>query len=83
MKDALMVVLVLGVVVTVVGVVVVVTSGIMVSFVQLTIWKVNSPTLTFPGVRMSQVASSILEHPFSSTLLCTVSEDANETVRTL
>lgn len=63
MKEALMLVLVLGVVVTVVGVVVVI------SFVQLTVWKVNSPTATFPGVRMSQVASLILEHPFSSTLL--------------
>lgn len=72
-----MLVLVLGVVVTVVRVVVVI------SFVQLTVRKVNSPTVMFPGVRMSQVASLILEQPFSSTLLCTVPEDANETVRTL
>lgn len=53
MKEALMLVLVLGVVVTVLGVVVtvvgvvVVVAGIMVAFVQLTVWKVNPPNSLF------------------------------------
>lgn len=84
--EALMLVLLSGVVVTMVGVVVtvagVVVTEIAVAFVQLTVRKVNFPNSPL-SPRALQVPSLISEQPFSSSVTEFSPEDTNETVRTL